>query len=73
MPLNFYFRYLLDWKERACLKQDDLDVLFSNIQDVYQFNSELLKHLSDAILDPVKIAKCFIDLKEGFDVYTTYW
>ncbi|KNC33551.1 hypothetical protein FF38_03857, partial [Lucilia cuprina] len=64
--------YLLDWKERACLKQDDLDVLFSNIQDVYQFNSELLKHLSDSILDPVKIAKCFIDLKEGFDVYTTY-
>ncbi|XP_065366751.1 uncharacterized protein GEFmeso isoform X2 [Calliphora vicina] len=64
--------YLLDWKERACLKQDDLDILFSNIQDVYQFNSELLIHLSDSILDPLKIAKCFIELKEGFDVYTTY-
>ncbi|KAM7345715.1 guanine nucleotide exchange factor in mesoderm isoform 1-T2 [Cochliomyia hominivorax] len=64
--------YLLDWKERACLKQDDLNVLFSNIQDVYEYNSELLKHLNDSILDPVKIAKCFIDLKEGFDVYTTY-
>ncbi|XP_075169926.1 guanine nucleotide exchange factor in mesoderm isoform X2 [Haematobia irritans] len=64
--------YLLDWKERACLRQDDLQVLFSNIEDVYHFNQHLLKHLSDAILNPVKIAKCFIDLKDGFEVYTTY-
>ncbi|XP_073844698.1 uncharacterized protein isoform X2 [Musca autumnalis] len=64
--------YLLDWKERACLRSDELQVLFSNIEDVYHFNQYLLKHLSDAILNPVKIAKCFIDLKDGFDVYTTY-
>uniref|UniRef100_A0A1I8PMT0 DH domain-containing protein n=1 Tax=Stomoxys calcitrans TaxID=35570 RepID=A0A1I8PMT0_STOCA len=64
--------YLLDWKERACLRQDDLYVLFSNIEDVYHFNKFLLKQLSEAILNPVKIAKCFIDLREGFDVYTTY-
>ncbi|XP_061397377.1 uncharacterized protein LOC133333061 [Musca vetustissima] len=64
--------YLLDWKERACLRPNELHVLFSNIEDVYHFNQYLLKHLSDAILNPVKIAKCFIDLKDGFDVYTTY-
>lgn len=66
-------RYLLDWKERACLRQDELQVLFSNIEDVYHFNQYLLKHLSDSILNPVKIAKCFIDLKDGFEVYTRYW
>lgn len=66
-------RYLFDWKERACLRNDELKVLFSNIENVYSFNLELLKRLLDSGLNPMKIAKCFINLKDGFDVYTSYW
>ncbi|XP_020717162.1 myosin-M heavy chain isoform X2 [Ceratitis capitata] len=64
--------YLSDWKERACLRYDELKILFSNIEEIYEFNSTLLKQLINSGMDPGKIAKCFIDLREGFDVYTTY-
>jgi len=67
------FRYLGDWQERACLKVDELQILFSNIQEIYNFNSILLKRLINASNDPIQIAKCFIELKDGFDVYTVYW
>lgn len=68
-----YFSYLEDWKERACLKLDELKVLFSNIQDIYEFNSQLLKRLVNSGMDPIKIAKCFIELRQEFRIYTTYW
>uniref|UniRef100_A0A1Q3G2Y5 Uncharacterized protein n=1 Tax=Culex tarsalis TaxID=7177 RepID=A0A1Q3G2Y5_CULTA len=64
--------YLQDWKERACLRVDELDVLFSNIQEVWDFNSRLLSCLNAAKGDPVLISGCFIDLHEDFDCYTTY-
>jgi hypothetical protein len=66
-------RYLQDWKERACLKVDELDTLFSNIQEIYEFNSSLLEKLIESKIDPHKISKCFIEAHERFDVYTTYW
>lgn len=71
--LFLHFRYLKDWKERACLSKEDLQVLFSNIQEVYDFNFELLQNLVRAGMDPVQIAKCFIDMKDRFNAYTTYW
>ncbi|XP_067630317.1 uncharacterized protein GEFmeso isoform X2 [Eurosta solidaginis] len=64
--------YLSDWKERACLRYDELKILFSNIEEIYEFNSTLLKQLINSGMEPGKIAKCFIDLRERFDVYTTY-
>nr|XP_036218863.1 uncharacterized protein LOC106621549 isoform X1 [Bactrocera oleae] len=64
--------YLSDWKERACLRYDELKILFSNIEEIYEFNSTLLKQLINSGMDPGKIAKCFIELRERFDVYTTY-
>ncbi|XP_070504380.1 uncharacterized protein GEFmeso [Chironomus tepperi] len=64
--------YLQDWKERACLKVDELDTLFSNIQEIYEFNSSLLEKLIESKIDPHKISKCFIEAHERFDVYTTY-
>jgi len=67
------FRYLLDWKERACLRVDELQILFANIEEIYEFNSMLLQRLINTGRDPGRIARCFIDLREGFDVYTTYW
>lgn len=65
--------YLTDWKEGACLKTDELKILFSNIEKVYEFNSMLVERLMAAGHDPIGIAKCFIELRERFDVYTTYW
>ncbi|KAL5287930.1 PLEKHG1 family protein [Megaselia abdita] len=67
--------YLGDWRERACLKTDELNILFSNIESIYEFNKELLAKLEDSTnkTDPaVKIANCFINMKDGFSVYTTY-
>jgi pleckstrin homology domain-containing family G member 1/2/3 len=67
------FSYLQDWKERACLKTDELDTLFSNIQEIYEFNSSLLEKLIESENEPARISKCFIEAHERFDVYTTYW
>ncbi|KAJ6641208.1 Pleckstrin likey domain-containing family G member 1 [Pseudolycoriella hygida] len=64
--------YLQDWKERACLRYDELKTLFSNIEDVYEFNSIFLKQLLNSGTDPVNIAKCFINMKDRFDAYTVY-
>uniref|UniRef100_A0A182P9Z2 DH domain-containing protein n=1 Tax=Anopheles epiroticus TaxID=199890 RepID=A0A182P9Z2_9DIPT len=64
--------YLEDWKERACLKHNQLKVLFSNIQEVYDFNFKLLNRLREARGDPVTISNCFIDLHAEFSCYTTY-
>ncbi|CRL06890.1 CLUMA_CG019636, isoform A, partial [Clunio marinus] len=65
--------YLQDWKEKGCLKVDELNVLFSNIQEIYEFNSSLLEKFIESNHDPQKISKCFIDSYELFNVYTTYW
>lgn len=67
------FSYLLDWKERACLRLDELQILFANIEEIYEFNSMLLQQLINSGMEPAKIAKCFINLRERFNVYTTYW
>ncbi|ALC41737.1 GEFmeso [Drosophila busckii] len=64
--------YLLEWKERACLRLDELQILFANIEEIYEFNSLLLQQLINSGMEPGKIAKCFINLRERFDVYTTY-
>ncbi|XP_052873855.1 uncharacterized protein LOC128279175 [Anopheles cruzii] len=64
--------YLEDWKERACLKSDQLKVLFSNIQEIYDFNSKLLNRLHEAKGDPMRISNCFIDLHAEFSCYTSY-
>lgn len=65
--------YLTDWKEGACLKTDELKVLFNNIEEVYEFNSMLVERFTTAGHDPIGIAKCFIELRDRFNVYTTYW
>lgn len=67
------FSYLEDWKERACLNLNQLQILFSNIQDVFEFNSMFLKELQDFGTDPVKIAECFLNQRNKFEAYTVYW
>lgn len=48
-------------------------MLFSNIQEIYDFNCKLLNRLHEAKGDPGKISNCFIDLHAGFSCYTSYW
>ncbi|XP_051510858.1 pleckstrin homology domain-containing family G member 3-like [Myxocyprinus asiaticus] len=46
--------------------------LFGNIEDIYEFNSELLQSLDMCDSDPVAIARCFVLKREYFDIYTQY-
>lgn len=66
-------RYFNDWQERGHLEPTDLNTLFGNIQEVYEFNVILLNELEQSGSEPIKIAKCFIKLRDEFDAYTQYW
>lgn len=66
-------RYLNDWKERSCLESSQLNLLFGNIVEVYDFNMILLDELKSSGMEPARIAKCFIKLHDQFDAYTQYW
>ncbi|KAI1287567.1 Pleckstrin homology domain-containing family G member 1 [Halotydeus destructor] len=46
--------------------------VFSNIEDVYQFNSSLLSQLEKCQQNPVDIAHVFVNNSAGFNVYTQY-
>lgn len=46
--------------------------LFGNIEDIYEFNSELLQDLEMCDNDPVAIARSFVMKSEDFDIYTQY-
>lgn len=65
--------YLNDWQERGHLEAHELNTLFGNIQEVYDFNVILLSELEQSGTEPIKIAKCFIKLQDEFDAYTQYW
>lgn len=65
--------YLNDWQERGHLEAHELNTLFGNIQEVYDFSVILLSELEQSGTEPIKIAKCFIKLQDKFDAYTQYW
>ncbi|KAM6954063.1 pleckstrin homology domain-containing family G member 3 [Aplochiton taeniatus] len=46
--------------------------LFGNIEDIYEFNSELLQSLDMCDNDPVAIARCFVMKSQYFEIYTQY-
>ncbi|XP_055319453.1 uncharacterized protein LOC129577054 isoform X2 [Sitodiplosis mosellana] len=64
--------YLNDWQERGHLEAQELNTLFGNIQEVYDFNVILLRELEQSGTEPNKIAKSFIKLQDKFDAYTQY-
>ncbi|XP_072346032.1 uncharacterized protein [Scyliorhinus torazame] len=65
-----YLGCIIDCEELP-LKPDEVNTLFCNIEDIYQFNSELLEDL-ESCKDAVGVAECFVERSEEFDIYTLY-
>ncbi|XP_072285806.1 pleckstrin homology domain-containing family G member 2 [Pyxicephalus adspersus] len=53
------------------LKPEQVSTLFCNIEDIYEFNSELLEELENCTSAQM-IAECFVMRSEEFDIYTVY-
>uniref|UniRef100_A0A8D8ZS71 Pleckstrin homology domain-containing family G member 1 n=1 Tax=Cacopsylla melanoneura TaxID=428564 RepID=A0A8D8ZS71_9HEMI len=66
--------YLERWRSSPeyPFTEQQLNDLFSNIQDIFHFNKSFLRDLEQCGLDPVKIAQSFVRNNEGFSVYTDY-
>ncbi|KAM3871344.1 LOW QUALITY PROTEIN: pleckstrin homology domain-containing family G member 3-like [Diretmus argenteus] len=54
------------------IRPEQVCALFGNIEDIYEFNSELLQSLDMCENDPVAVARCFVDKSEYFEIYTQY-
>ncbi|XP_051897508.1 pleckstrin homology domain-containing family G member 3-like [Pristis pectinata] len=54
------------------IRPEHVSALFGNIEDIYEFNSDLLQDLDSCHHDPVAIARCFVDKSQDFDIYTQY-
>ncbi|XP_029046315.2 uncharacterized protein LOC114877640 isoform X2 [Osmia bicornis bicornis] len=66
--------YLIYWRNdpASFVHQMQLSDLFSNIEDIFEFNREFLKEIEKCGLDPVCVANTFIKHNSGFKVYTEY-
>ncbi|KAM4590257.1 uncharacterized protein plekhg2 [Fundulus diaphanus] len=53
------------------LKPEQVSTLFCNVEDIYEFNSDLLEDLERSP-DAAAIAECFVERSEAFDIYTLY-
>ncbi|XP_059188093.1 uncharacterized protein plekhg2 [Centropristis striata] len=53
------------------LKPEQVSTLFCNIEDIYEFNSDLLEDLERSP-HAAAIAECFVVRSEAFDIYTLY-
>ncbi|XP_039678722.1 uncharacterized protein plekhg2 isoform X3 [Perca fluviatilis] len=53
------------------LKPEQVSSLFCNIEDIYEFNSDLLEDLERSP-HAAAIAECFVERSEAFDIYTLY-
>ncbi|XP_046860053.1 uncharacterized protein LOC124453306 isoform X2 [Xenia sp. Carnegie-2017] len=54
------------------VSKEDIQDLFINVEDIYQFNRILLQDMENCNYDPVKLAKCFVLKQVGFEIYTKY-
>lgn len=66
-----YLHHISSHKETKISQQNLID-LFSNIEDIYQFNSMFLEELEKCGLNPVAVARCFVKNSSGFVIYTQY-
>ncbi|XP_044021470.1 pleckstrin homology domain-containing family G member 3 isoform X3 [Siniperca chuatsi] len=66
-----YLAHIIDMNNLP-IRPEQVCALFGNIEDIYEFNSELLQSLDMCENDPVAIAQCFVDKSEYFEIYTQY-
>ncbi|XP_043554097.1 pleckstrin homology domain-containing family G member 3 isoform X3 [Chiloscyllium plagiosum] len=66
-----YLGYIIDALDLP-IRPEHVCALFGNIEDIYEFNSDLLQDLDSCHHDPVAIARCFVDKSQDFDIYTQY-
>lgn len=66
-----YLAHIIDTTNLP-IRPEQVCALFGNIEDIYEFNSELLQSLDMCESDPVAIAQCFVDKSEYFEIYTQY-
>ncbi|KAL4238429.1 Pleckstrin y domain-containing G member 1 [Mactra antiquata] len=50
----------------------DVDCLFGNIVEIYDFSCIFLNALEDCGMDPIKVAECFVKNSDGFVIYAEY-
>ncbi|XP_019130711.2 pleckstrin homology domain-containing family G member 3 isoform X5 [Larimichthys crocea] len=66
-----YLAHIIDMSNLP-IRPEQVCALFGNIEDIYEFNSELLQSLDMCENDPVAIARCFVDKSDYFEIYTQY-
>ncbi|KAM3861148.1 pleckstrin homology domain-containing family G member 3 [Diretmus argenteus] len=71
MIVEDYLSHIIDQADLS-IRPEQVCSLFGNIEDIYEFNSELLHSLDLCDLDPVAIARCFVMKSEYFEIYTQY-
>ncbi|CAL8315613.1 unnamed protein product [Merluccius merluccius] len=71
MIVEDYLAHIIDHADLS-VGPELVCALFGNIEDIYEFNSELLQSLDQCDNDPVAVARCFVMKSEYFDIYTQY-
>ncbi|XP_069028708.1 pleckstrin homology domain-containing family G member 3 isoform X2 [Embiotoca jacksoni] len=71
MIVEDYLAHIIDQSDLS-IRPEQVCSLFGNIEDIYEFNSELLQALDLCDNDPVAVARCFVMKSEYFDIYTQY-
>ncbi|XP_026196936.1 pleckstrin homology domain-containing family G member 3 isoform X2 [Anabas testudineus] len=71
MIVEDYLASIIDQPDLS-IRPEQVCALFGNIEDIYEFNSELLQALDLCDNDPVAIARCFVMKSEYFEIYTQY-
>nr|XP_015206214.1 PREDICTED: pleckstrin homology domain-containing family G member 3 isoform X2 [Lepisosteus oculatus] len=66
-----YLAHIIDTSDLP-IRPEQVCALFGNIEDIYEFNSELLQSLDMCDNDPVAVARCFVHKSDYFDIYTQY-
>ncbi|XP_070705936.1 pleckstrin homology domain-containing family G member 3 [Pempheris klunzingeri] len=71
MIVEEYLAHIIDQCDLS-IRPEQVCSLFGNIEDIYEFNSELLQDLDLCHSDPVGVARCFVMKSEYFHIYTQY-
>ncbi|XP_008295316.1 pleckstrin homology domain-containing family G member 3 isoform X2 [Stegastes partitus] len=71
MIVEDYLAHIIDQSDLS-IRPEQVCSLFGNIEDIYEFNSELLQALDLCDNDPVAVARCFVMKSEYFEIYTQY-